>query len=403
VRVNLIFIFKFYIVIFFLQSIFVLSRIDLIDSIVKGIELAFLFFLSMRILQNWENLHLKERFFILVISILFVFHFLFVEESKLELLPKIIAPIVFYFTGKYLVSNKAVLGNFWKLFLYLSLFIFPFVILIYQKIINDLTFYSIFVNSNNFSYYFIVVSVIINLIFPTKQLWVFFFIGIGFILSSTLGALLAFSISSLFCIQIKILKKILVFFIFLSLFLLLINTFFDLNSINILKKLEGTFETASKLLNINTSISELSKVEYSEAINFSQNNVSNLSFLFRIKNWTEIIESISKSSNETYLFGVGLGNTVKFTSTHLVAHNDYLGLFFEVGVLLSIILIFSYLSVLMKLGRSIILIPFYTIAIYHFTENLYFNFLITSLHFFLLGFFNNRLIKKHRYESSPNK
>lgn len=112
---------------------------------------------------------------------------------------------------------------------------------------------------------------------------------------------------------------------------------------------------------------------------------TDLSFVFRLKHWTELWDIWATGPWHQMLFGHGVGGSVRLTSIHLVPHNDYVRYLFECGlVTLAGFLLLMWTS-LVKIGRRWELVPLLAVAIYFFSENLINNFLAMAIFYFSVG------------------
>lgn len=383
---------------FILTTISVIVNNSLIANCVIGIELIILFFfIHSSIISNKKISKTDFKFFILFLFLSLI-HFFLNEDSDKATFFKVLSPVVFFFTGKYTFNKSCFFNQKKRLFIFFSICFLPISIRILQLVIHvpNESYYSIFINSNNFSYYFIVCSCIVYLLTYNLKKATGFLI-FGFILSKTIGSFLAILIGVGMSLREKIfkVKNLFLFGAITS----LISIIIAYSKFEIVERIKGTFLTFSEITKSN-NINQLSKMEYSEAIGYTVTGQDDISFLFRIKNWTEIMTHFEKSDFLNMLFGNGLMSVPKITSTHLVAHNDYLGIIYELGIIPATVLFFGYFSTLRKLKNKVFSTIFFSIAIFHFTENLYYNFLVTSLHFYLLGLISSN---KFYNENPSNK
>lgn len=386
-------------ILFILSTLSPLTGVELFSKVTIGIEIFFMVWCFA--MYRRKNISQSEFSFGLTITILFFLHFLINPASDKETFIKILCPIIFFFAGKKVPLNNFTLGTKKKVFILLSICVLPFLIRILQLIISipSPRYYSIFVNSNNFSYYFIVCSIIVYFSFKNRRVF-FLYLAAGFALSKTIGALVGLAGGYAISARKSIYKPKFVvggIFVAVLLYFLIFNS-----GLEIFERVKNTYLTFNAITKSNSSLKDLNNIEYGDAINYATSGQNDLSFLFRIKNWTQIVNAYFDSDIENLILGHGLMSVPKVTSTGLVAHNDYLGILYELGLALTLVLVIGYWKILVQLKAKELNFIFYSIAIYHFTENLYYNFLITSLHFYLLGIYSNNQMKANR-ESSPNK
>jgi hypothetical protein len=112
---------------------------------------------------------------------------------------------------------------------------------------------------------------------------------------------------------------------------------------------------------------------------------SDLSFIFRLKHWVDLLDLYATGTPYQQLFGYGAGSSIRLSQMHLVPHNDYVRYLFEFGAVtwagFVIILTVSFA----RLGRSWATVPLLGVAIYFFSENLINNFLAMIVFYFSLG------------------
>lgn len=252
--------------------------------------------------------------------------------------------------------------------------IIPFIVYLadsllgFQRGVNEM---SIFSNSNTYIF-FSICCVWLMMVFkiPRKFIWIYFVLN--FMITSTLGALMAVVLAVLFYYRMKIFKfHYLLGFLTLSLVVLYLVLTSDLYLFERLRGSGDVFYTLYK----NYSLSEFSDVSYGQAMALSgSEDGSNVSFLFRIKIWTESIIYFFNQHFIHILFGLGFGSVPKINSYGLVAHNDYLSWLIETGVVGSMVIIYGVWFGFKKLKATEYIIPYLSILIYFISENLYFNF-----------------------------
>ena len=128
------------------------------------------------------------------------------------------------------------------------------------------------------------------------------------------------------------------------------------------------------------------------------NDGSDVSFLFRIKIWTESFTYFFNQNLIFLLFGLGFGATPHINSFGLVAHNDYLTWLIEFGFLGFTLIVLGIWKGFSKLKSTIYIIPYLAILIYFFTDNLYYNFFAIAVFAFCLAL----TLQKTRNENFTN-
>jgi hypothetical protein len=114
-------------------------------------------------------------------------------------------------------------------------------------------------------------------------------------------------------------------------------------------------------------------------------NTQDLSFLFRLKHWYNLINIYAGGSVVNYLFGFGAGSAVQLSSIHLVPHNDYLRLIFEFGAITFLGFTGLLFSTIRSIQRGWALVPILVVVIYFFSENLINNYLAMIFFFLSAG------------------
>jgi len=373
-------------VLFAMSILSVLVKNSMISSVLISFELIMmmigLFFLFKNNLLT-KNYHR----FIIFFSIFSIVHFVSSPQFDLLSYIKILSPIVFLGMGMYCNFN---LQRKWKYnkVLVLLICLLPIFLRLFQILARypDESTFSFFVNSNNFIYY-IIVSFLVFYVITKERKWTIIYLVIGILLSKTIGGFLSIFLSALFLYRNRLfVSKYFIVFIICILFFGSILIYSDFE---IFERIRNSSVVFKEILN-SSSWGNFKDIEYSEAINYAKDK-RDLSFLFRIKNWSEILYSYKSLDIWHILWGSGFLSIPNITSTKLVAHNDYLGIIYEFGLIPSLLLLSAYFRILFKVKSDFFKLFLLAIAIFHFTENLYYNFLITSLHFFLLGLSYSKL------------
>lgn len=231
-----------------------------------------------------------------------------------------------------------------------------------------------FANRNNAGLYAIALLAFLVILRNEPIISLFAYLAVG-LMFGTLGLALAVILALLFSIGtskhyvacISILMSIILISVILPDFGNLIRVKPVLDSIELL---------ASGRIDLET-------VTYAQLVQIL--NTTDLSFLFRLKHWHELLSIYISGNSYEWLFGFGAGAAVQLSASHLVPHNDYLRMLFEFGFItffgfsMLMILIVSYI------GRGWYLVPFLAIAIYFSSDNLINNYIAMLLFFFSAG------------------
>jgi O-antigen ligase len=116
-----------------------------------------------------------------------------------------------------------------------------------------------------------------------------------------------------------------------------------------------------------------------------------LSFVFRLKHWVDMLSIWGNGDVYNWLFGYGVGSTVRLTDFRLVPHNDYLRLLFEFGLVALAGFVTMLVLIFARLGRRWETVPLLTVAIYLFSENLMNNYTAMAFFFFSAGVLAERV------------
>jgi hypothetical protein len=119
-----------------------------------------------------------------------------------------------------------------------------------------------------------------------------------------------------------------------------------------------------------------------------------LSFVFRLKHWVDLMAVWSAADAYHWLFGFGVGSAVRESELRLLPHNDYLRLLFEFGLVTLTGFIAMIVLTFARLGRRWEAVPFLAVAIYLFSENLIDNYTAMAFLFFSAGVLAERVARE---------
>lgn len=114
-------------------------------------------------------------------------------------------------------------------------------------------------------------------------------------------------------------------------------------------------------------------------------NTTDLSFIFRLKHWWNLINLYADGQIYQWLFGLGIGSSVTMSDIGLVPHNDYLRILVECGLIAFSGFLFLLMHLIGAIGRRWELVPTIVVAFYFFSENLINNYLAMMIMFFCAG------------------
>jgi hypothetical protein len=118
-----------------------------------------------------------------------------------------------------------------------------------------------------------------------------------------------------------------------------------------------------------------------------------LSFVFRLKHWVDLMAVWSAADAYHWLFGFGVGSSVRESDLRMVPHNDYLRLLFEFGLVTLAAFVAMLALVFVRLGRRWETVPLLAVAIYLFSENLVTNYTAMAFFFFSAGVLAERVAR----------
>lgn len=395
-----------------IQSIlFLLSMYVITLSINKiiSIDLAAITYLLALIIIILNVLFISSRYikiekkilFLYFISLVLVSFNLLINQMGFTEILKIIGSQLFLLVG--MLSNNDHIINNTKKRIYIIILVFIPISILLLELLNlihhQFELSSIFVNKNNAILYFISLAPFLYY-FNLKKTTLLIYILVMVVLFKTMGALIALIISITYIYK-KINLKTLFYFISISLIILFIFIWLKNANYTSIDRIFNMIDIIYKLLT-KYSLTQLSNLSYGDA--FALTGSKDLSFLFRIKHWSDIINYYSDTQWIHQLIGIGIGNIQNVTKMQLVAHNDFLKLFVEFGP----IYFFIYMILMVKILKEVIKydkfvsIFFLTIFVYFGTENLMNNFLAMSFFYYYLGVFYTKA-RRERYENFNDK
>jgi O-antigen ligase len=244
--------------------------------------------------------------------------------------------------------------------------------------------FSIFTNRNNAALYAVALLALYNVLAgrPVKNLLVILTVAAIF---GTLGVLAAVIVA--LCISVARLRAALYA---LPVFIAVAALYLAVPELVIFKRITPVLD--SFLLLVDGRI-HLASVTYGELVVRLQ--TTDLSFLFRLKHWWNLLQIFADGSIYQQLFGFGIGSPALLSDIRLVPHNDYLRYLFECGVLG--LLGFAALMALIvyHCGRRWEAVPVLAIVFYFFSENLINNYLAMVTFYFCAGALTTRLRSEH--------
>jgi O-antigen ligase len=267
--------------------------------------------------------------------------------------------------------------------------VLPFALWIWQLASGQITFgglgyVSIFANRNNAGLYVVTLIALLNVLReqPLRNVLIYLVAAVAF---GTLGVLLAV----LMALVIAIGGRRAVLILAAVAFAASAAVFFVPVEFGIFARFKPVVD--SILLIANGTIN-IGTVTYGELVGRLQ--TTDLSFVFRLKHWFDLLGIFAAAPLENWLFGFGVGSSTRLSEAGLVPHNDYLRILFECGVVAFAGFVSTIAMILYRCGRRWEAVPLITVAIYFFSENLIDNFVAMSVFFFCSGALAYRLNKE---------
>jgi hypothetical protein len=116
-----------------------------------------------------------------------------------------------------------------------------------------------------------------------------------------------------------------------------------------------------------------------------------LSFIFRLKHWADLLTVFGNGDLYNWLFGFGVGSSVRLSEIKLVPHNDYLRVGFEFGLVTLAAWVSMLGLVVMRCGRRWEAVPLVVVLLYLFSENLINNYVAMAFFYFSAGALAERI------------
>ncbi len=384
------------------QGVLIITGFSNVKIFIFFIEFTLLiilfYYLTLNLIIN-KQFRTNYKIVILTVAVLTIFLFwIFLWDSfNLSDFIKILS-YVLILSSSYTMSFRQESNNHTGLYL---LILIPLAFLALDFLINFNEHAGIFTNRSVASYHIVVTSIVL-LQFSKKKYFVAYLTLL--LPLAKLGAIIWLVIASIIN-NLKLLIRIK--FIFLFVFISFITVFFYYLFYDEIYVFQRLNFAVSKILILGSTFtfSQLSSLTWDELISYfitSGDSYDKFSFLFRIYHWTEIVNIYLDSPLSEMLFGHGFRSIPEMTYFKLVAHNDYLGLLFETGLLFFAIFVYSQICFLRAIRKSKSFVIFLSISLFFLSENLYYNFLTTSLYYMLMGYIWALENKKKKNEAKKD-
>ena len=366
-----------------IQALFHYSDVEMLKYLLYATELSFILFSLLTVIKKVPKLT-SEIFYLISFSVLVLFNFFVNQQSQIDDITKIFGGIVIFTASFYLCRGEYTVKKNERIKLIFIAFL-PFFIFVidtifgYKESENAM---SIFSNSNNYIF-FSICCIWLMMLYDFSRKLVLSFTALSLAVTSTLGAFLALNIAAVFYFRKKIFSPR--FFIFFSIAASVGIILIIYSDLYLFERIRGTANVFYTLIS-DYNINEFADIGFGDAMAMSgSNDGSDVSFLFRIKIWTESLTYFLNQNIIILLFGLGFGATPEINSFGLVAHNDYLTWLIEFGFFGFTLIVYGIWKGFLKLKDTIFIIPYLAILIYFFTENLFYNFFAIAIFSFCLA------------------
>lgn len=366
----------------FIQTAFHYSELEIIKYLLYSLEISLIGLSLIVVIKGVRKLTVK-LFYLVLFLVIVLITFILNGQNKVDDIFKIFGGITIFLSAFYWYSDKA--PSTIEKWMVVLISILPFLVYIFDSLSGfkeGLNSMSIFSNSNNYIFFSLCCVWLMMLYkFPQKIIWGF--LALSFAITSTLGAFLGFAVATAFYFRKRILNpRGFAFFGTLAIIGTILILYSDLY---LFQRIRGTANVISTLL-ANYDLSDLSKVSFGEAMALSGSmDGSDVSFLFRIKLWSETIIYFFDQGFVNLLFGLGFGSIPGTNSFGLVAHNDYFTWLIESGFIGFTLIVSGIWVGFLKLKDTQYIIPYLAILIYFMSENLFYNFFALCIFSFCLA------------------
>lgn len=360
-----------------------------LDFAVSLLPLALSLLIIYSLLINKANLMLSITDCILICMVILslLMHILFAPFLNITDAVKFYLIFFVFFVGKWSAMNN--MEFYFNKHVYFAAFIvFPIALVIAFHFFprEDLS-VLFFSNKNNAVAFCLISCLTLRAALP--NIFTYYLYGLAFfwvVSFDTLGALLAF-FAALLIINFRVSVKNIILATFVLVFFILL---FSYSEIPIFERLRLVLSGLREFL-AQFSFRDVAEVSYGEyaALQGGSNDVS---LFFRLKQWLEIAFIIWDGSRVHIVTGYGMNASIVKTSIGLVPHNDWLRVFFELGVVAFLAFLLLNVRIFISLVKQdkYSTVIFLTVIIFMFSENLINNFLSMSLLYFSTAFILNR-------------
>lgn len=155
------------------------------------------------------------------------------------------------------------------------------------------------------------------------------------------------------------------------------------DKLEILNRAQSAWHSLNAVLAESGGLWGLAKLDYGRI--YMAAGTSDISLIFRLKHWVNLIMLYQHASPLQQLLGLGVGSSEALTDMRLVPHSDYMRFIFELGPGMFLCFVVLNLTIMRRLGGYFISIPAVFLIIYFCSENLVTNFPVMSFFYFTAG------------------
>ncbi len=233
---------------------------------------------------------------------------------------------------------------------------------------------SIFANRNNAAVYAVTMLALLTVLRgqPLRSLLVFAAVGVMF---GTLGVLLAVLLALMLTVGRP--RELLVLLVLLAIG---VAAYTWAPTFGPLARITPLMDSMRLLLEGRIN---LHTVTFGELVLMLK--TQDLSFLFRLKHWLDLVYQFGNGDIYHWLFGWGVGAAARMSEMALVPHNDYLRVLFEFGFVALVGFLGMLSLILLRCGRRWETVPLLVLVIYLFSENLINNYIAMAFFYFAAG------------------
>jgi len=279
--------------------------------------------------------------------------------------------------------------------LFALLLVLPLSLWLWQLASGQVTFgstgdVSIFANRNNAGLYAVTLIALLNVLRPQplKSVLIYCVAGVAF---GTLGVLLAVIVALIISVGSK---RMVVFLVSATLVVGGILYFVPLE-FGVFARIKPVIDSVQLIVDRRVDIATIRYGTLVERL-----HTTDLSFIFRLKHWLNLINLYSTGSFQNVVFGFGVGSSISLSEAGLVPHNDYLRMLFECGPVTLVGFVSLIALIAFHCGRRWESVPLFVIMIYFISENLIDNFVAMSLFFFSSGVLAYRFRFRFRFQKN---